>query len=231
MVVDKELGEIHFKQNLRAKRMNVRVQTGRLLVTLPPGFKESDGLRFIESIREKLVHRQAETMKHVILITGNQPFRTLTFNVFVKPTTRKDLFSSMKPGVLTIEYPQELDVTDERTQRYFWNSIDFFLRQEAKIMLPMRTKDLAKKHGFSYSAVKIQSSKTRWGSCSMKRTINLSFYLLLLPSHLIDYVILHELCHTKEMNHSPRFWEWMDKVTDGNAEKLRTELRKYRAGQ
>jgi predicted metal-dependent hydrolase len=145
----------------------------------------------------------------------------------VKKVQRKDLFSSLKSGVLTIEYPEELDENDIHTQQYFWNSVNYFLRSEAKRILPYRTQQLAEKYHFSFSEVKIQSSKTRWGSCNLKRTINLSFYLLLLPQHLVDYVILHELCHTKEMNHSPRFWGWMDKVTDGKAKRLRAELKGY----
>jgi len=104
-----------------------------------------------------------------------------------------------------------------------WHQL--FPPQRSQTLLPDRTKQLAGKFGFYYSMVKIQSSKSRWGSCSRERSINLSFYLMLLPSHLIDYVILHELCHTKEMNHSEKFWKWMDKVTDGQSKELRAELK------
>jgi len=101
------------------------------------------------------------------------------------------------------------------------------LRKEAKRLLYNRTKQLAAKHGFTFTDVKIQSSKSRWGSCSREKSINLSLYLMLLPVHLIDYVILHELCHTKEMNHGDKFWAWMDKVTENKAYELRQELKKY----
>ena len=200
---DKELGEIFFKRNLRSKRMSIKILSGRLEVNLPQGFTENEGMRFVNSVREKLLKRQKSAAEKSILLTENNPLQTLTCVVYVKKVQRKDLFSSLKSGVLTIEYPEELDENDIRTQQ------------------------LAEKYHFSFSEVKIQSSKTRWGSCNLKRTINLSFYLLLLPQHLVDYVILHELCHTKEMNHSPRFWGWMDKVTDGKAKRLRAELKGY----
>ena len=86
---------------------------------------------------------------------------------------------------------------------------------------------LAVKYGFSYNAVSLRNSRTRWGSCSNRKNISLSIYLQLLPTHLSDYVLLHELCHTVEMNHSATFWALMDKVTDGRARSLRRELRTY----
>jgi predicted metal-dependent hydrolase len=87
---------------------------------------------------------------------------------------------------------------------------------------------LSKQCGLPYSSVKINSSQGRWGSCSARKDINLSYYLVLLPSHLIDYVLLHELCHTREMNHSERFWVLLNQFTEGKALALRGELRKYR---
>ncbi len=224
---DKELGTIVFKRSKRAKRMNVKIFSERLEVSLPYGCSENDGMRFINSIREKLLKQQKTVSEKTVLITENNPLQTLTFVVNVKKVERKDIFSTLKSGVLAIEYPDFLDEKDAKTQQYFWNSINYFLRIEAKRILPFRTYELAKKYDFRFSEVKIQSAKTRWGSCNHKQIINLSFYLLLLPQHLIDYVILHELCHTKEMNHSPQFWHLMDKVTNGNGKKLRSELKEY----
>ncbi|HHT23682.1 MAG TPA: M48 family metallopeptidase [Bacteroidales bacterium] len=226
---DKDFGTIVFKRSNRARRMNIKVFAERLEIILPYGFSEMDGMQFLNSIREKLRKQQTKVSQksNSILITEEKPLQTLTFVVHVKKVERKDVFSSLKSGVLTIEYPDFLEEKDSKTQLYFWNSINYFLRKEAKRILPYRTYELAKKYGFIFSDVKIQSSKTRWGSCNQKKIINFSFYLLLLPQHLIDYVILHELCHTKEMNHSPKFWEWMDKVTDGKAENMRNELKKY----
>lgn len=101
------------------------------------------------------------------------------------------------------------------------------LRHEAKRLLPERITLLARQHGFMLTGVKINNSKTHWGSCTMKKSINLSQSLMLLPWHLVNYVLLHELCHTIEMNHSERFWKLMDKVTDNQAIRLRNELKSY----
>jgi Predicted metal-dependent hydrolase len=101
------------------------------------------------------------------------------------------------------------------------------LRKEASVFLPQRLAELASKNEFTYTSVKITKSKTRWGSCSSKKTINLSLYLMLLPLHLIDYVLLHELCHTKHMNHGPNFWLLMERVCKGKAKIWRKELRTY----
>jgi len=98
------------------------------------------------------------------------------------------------------------------------------LKRKAKAFLPGELERLARKHGLTYNQLKIRKSKTRWGSCSSKRTINLSFYLILLPQHLIEYVLLHELCHTVEMNHSPAFWALLDRCTGGQSKKLKREL-------
>ncbi|MDR0546646.1 MAG: M48 family metallopeptidase [Dysgonamonadaceae bacterium] len=101
------------------------------------------------------------------------------------------------------------------------------LRRQALSYLPKQLKYLADTHHFHYQSVKIRKSKTRWGSCSSKKIINLSFYLMLLPVHLIDYVLLHELCHTVEMNHSVAFWTLLDRHTGGKAKALRKELRNH----
>jgi len=101
------------------------------------------------------------------------------------------------------------------------------LRKKALEYLPDRLQILAGMHGFTYGSIKISKSKSRWGSCSSKKNVGLSLFLMKLPLHLIDYVILHELCHTVEMNHSPKFWELLEKVCMGKAKALRKELRTY----
>lgn len=70
-----------------------------------------------------------------------------------------------------------------------------------------RTEELNGAYGFSYKDLKVRDQKTRWGSCSKKGNLNFNFKIIFLPPRLRDYIIVHELCHLKEFNHSPRFWK------------------------
>jgi predicted metal-dependent hydrolase len=82
-------------------------------------------------------------------------------------------------------------------------------RRAAERLVPLLAR-LAEEHGFRYDRVTIRSQKTRWGSCSVRKTISLSCHLLFLPSDVVRYVLLHELCHTVFMNHSDKFWLLLD---------------------
>ncbi len=235
MIADEELGSIEFVRSERAKHIRVRILNTGLKVSLPNRATQEDALKFINSIRKKIILKQEKIEKGLeksnILIAENSQLQTLTFNVIVKPGDRKNIFFSLKNGILNIEFPRGTDCTDQLSQEHFWNGISYFMRKEAKRLLPNRTKQLSEKYGFTFSDVKIQSSKTRWGSCSRAQSINLSLYLMLLPAELVDYVILHELCHTKEMNHGANFWIWMDRVTDKKSKELRAQLKNYHMPQ
>lgn len=102
------------------------------------------------------------------------------------------------------------------------------LKKRATEYFPPLVALWASRFGLSFRSIKISKARTRWGSCSSTKNISLSFYLMLVPAHLMDYVILHELAHTCEMNHGPRFWELLNRMTDGKASALRKELQEYR---
>lgn len=81
-------------------------------------------------------------------------------------------------------------------------------------------------YGFSYNAINVKDQKTRWGSCSRKGNLNFNYKIVFLPSEVRDYIIVHEICHLKEFNHSRKFWDLVRKVVPDYAEvnkKLRKE--------
>jgi predicted metal-dependent hydrolase len=91
-----------------------------------------------------------------------------------------------------------------------------------------RLEETAKIHNFKYARASIRNQKTKWGSCSAKNNISLNINLIRLPGELRDYVILHELVHTRFKNHSKMFWAELDKLVGGRAKELSKKLKKYR---
>ena len=101
------------------------------------------------------------------------------------------------------------------------------LRSAAKAELPTRVEELARLHGFRYGRVTIRASRTKWGCCTGDNTLSLSLFLMTLPPHLRDFVLLHELCHTVHHDHSPHFHALLDRLTGGNEKLLSRELRSH----
>ena len=95
---------------------------------------------------------------------------------------------------------------------------------KAKLIFTQMMEDLAEEHGFYFNRLSIRSQKTRWGSCSMAKNISLNSKLLFMPSNVVKYVMIHELCHTIEMNHSSRFWQLVEDC-DANYKNHRAQLK------
>ena len=101
------------------------------------------------------------------------------------------------------------------------------LRRAAKADLPGRIGRLSEATGLKCEKLSIRASRTKWGSCSGSNHISLSLFLMTLPEHLRDYVIVHELCHTVHHDHSPRFHALVDRLVGGREKALNRELRAF----
>ena len=134
----------------------------------------------------------------LFLIRGEpMPLKLSTSAELVEPTARlsgNGFEVSVPPG------PADPDRVKLRA------AVLHFYRKLASEYLPPRVAELAAEYSFTYNRLRIKNQKTRWGSCSAKGNINLNLRLMMAPVDAIDYVIFHELCHLKELNHSPKFW-------------------------
>jgi predicted metal-dependent hydrolase len=138
-----------------------------------------------------------------------------------------------KPSVRTasnqivVSYPATMTMQQAVVQAAAERGALKALKSEAEQLLPQRLRQLAQSNNFSYRSVGVKKLASRWGSCSQHGDVTLNLFLMQLPWHLIDYVLIHELVHTEHLDHSPEFWKRFEQTLPG-AKKLRKELKNYR---
>lgn len=219
-----------FRSN-RAKRVNITIKpfSGvRVSVPRSVSFKQAkqateQRINWIKTHLSKM--QKAEDLFTVF--TKDTKFETREHHLEIKQVETEKLSSVVRNNKIAVSVPKKMRVEDAAVQVEIRKAVERAWRKEAKEYLPGRVKELAAKHKFDYKKVAVKNSKTRWGSCSFDNNINLSIHLMRLPDYLVDYVILHELVHTKVKNHSRDFWQLLDMVS-GNAKKLDKEVKQHR---
>ncbi len=225
---DPEFDRIVIRTNRAARNVTMRVKADGLYLTVPPYSKTERILEVLESYRERLLEAYKKVKKKPL--DYNYSIQSPCFRLYIRPGQWSHFVVREKDEEMYIFCPPETNFTDETVQKLLHSAVIRAMKRRASICLPPLLAMWAERYQLTYKKVRITGSYSRWGSCSSTGTISLSCYLMLLPAHLMDYVILHELAHTKEMNHSLAFWNLLDKFTNGCALQLRKELRTYHTG-
>ena len=159
------------------------------------------------------------------LILSIRPFKGIRLAIPVGISRQQaTTFLEAKLPWLQAHLPRIKEMEAELTaQAEQWPAID---RKQAQIKLSERLAELAHQHGFAYNRVTIRNQKSRWGSCSATNNISLNMKLMVLPDELRDYVLLHELLHTRIKNHGPAFWAELELLVSG-ARGKRQRLKAY----
>ena len=226
VVPDKDFGQIIIRTRITARNISMRTKPDGLHVTVPPRCLTSRIMAVIEEYRPKLLEKWQKSAEQPLDL--NFRIDAPCFRLHLEEGRFSRFTLRINEEDITICCPPRTDFAQKSVQDLLRNAIIRAFKKSAQTYLPPLLSELANHYGFKYKKVKITGSKSRWGSCSATGSINLSCYLMLLPPHLMDYVLLHELTHTKEMNHGPKFWEILNDLTEGKAKTLRAELRQFR---
>lgn len=216
------IGTVKLYKRRDARSIRISLSRGnQIKVTLPSWVPYRAGLEYVKS-KANWINQHKQPIVH--LAPGAQVGKA--HRLYYYPAITTKVTSRVTPTEIRIAHPANSDYTNDSVQSSAKQASLRALKQEARVLLPQRLDQLASQHGFSYQTVKIKNLRSRWGSCSQQKHISLSFFLMQLPWQLIDYVLLHELTHTKHLNHSQDFWQHLERQLP-NSKQLRKELRVY----
>lgn len=198
-----DIGTIFITKKRGQRSMRLRVDArGQIQVSMPWLAPRVQAVRFVKSKLEWIREQQSET--------SFTPYSGMLFGKTQQLVIRQnsDKVRAEQDGKhLIVHFEGSYDPTDIVDVTKIEKAMMRSLRTEAeKILLPRLT-ELAELYGYTFASSSIKHVVGRWGSCDSNRHIVLSIFLIQLPIEMIDYVIIHELAHTKHMNHSPEFWE------------------------
>lgn len=202
--------KIQLRKSKRAKRLQLKVfRNGEVNVVIPFRYSYREAKIFLEGqinwIEKKLSKLAFNTNK----------FRYLGYETkFSIITEKKDKRFVISYNDIDLIFP----VVDNQTSEQLFES---WLFEEAKRYIPLRTQYLAELYGFKFNKVSVKKLKSRWGSCSSKNNLSFNCKLMHFNTKVIDYVIVHELCHLIEMNHSKKFWALVKEIMPDYAESKR----------
>lgn len=220
-----ELGTVNLykRRGIRSLRLTLS-HTGDVRVSLPYWVPYAAATQFALSKLDWIKAQQAHVISH--LTNGDHIGKAHRLR-FIQDTNRDNIKTRITTDrEIRVHHPLHLTSTHPDVQAAAQKACIRALKIQAEKLLPQRLRTLAETHSFDYASVSVRQLKSRWGSCTDKQHITLNCYLMQLPWHLIDYVLMHELMHTRIMAHGPTFWTAMTEILP-NTQALRKEMKLY----
>lgn len=229
IVVHPALGEIETERCARSRSIRLSVRgEGRIRLSYPWHVSLARALQFLDTKTEwvaaALERRKAAQDARII----RPPYSTRRHTLRLLPDVAGRITVRVAAGTIAVRYPASLDTADEQLQQAVRKGITEAMRREAREILPPMTESVSRRTGLPFRSVTVRAMSSKWGSCSSRNDLSLSVYLMALPDHLIEYVIVHELCHTVHHDHSLQFHALVDKLLGGRKKELNRELKNYR---
>lgn len=214
--------KIYKRKTSRSLKLSVTSQ-GKVQVSIPTWAPYKAGLQFAAS-REQWIRRQLPSTTG--MLQHGQAVGKAHRLHFTATSSVSSPIGRLHKTEIIVQYPPALTPTDPAVQAAAAKACIRALRVQAEQLLPQRLEALAGKHKFTYHSVRIKQLKSRWGSCDQDQRIVLNLYLMQLPWECIDYVLLHELTHTRVLQHGPAFWSALAAVLP-DARSLRRAMHQH----
>jgi predicted metal-dependent hydrolase len=230
-VVVEGIGAVEYRKSARAVQLRISVHREKgVSVSVPKRMSFDDAEKFVLSrlkwIEKSIQKLNAGKQKQTVY-NDNNTFSTKFRTMNLIPEDRANLRLKIADKYFDIYYPRDIDVESDSVQSVIRRFIEHVWKVEAHEYLPAKLTHWTNVCNFTYKSLTIKNTRSFWGKCGADNSIVLSLHLMHLPEHLIDYVILHELCHTVHKNHQKEFWKLLDRYTSGNAKSLAKEMKNY----
>lgn len=199
---------LHIRRSAKAKRLRLSVKPGVIELVLPQGATESHALAFLDKHRAWAMAKLAELDSAVLPTPGfaqsaSVPWRGFDVPLRIQEAAGARIRVTVADSGVHIVLPQGLgENRDAVALRAFQAWTRRWLRAEVMRLAERHTPRL----GLRPRDIRVKPMKTRWGSCGPRNDININWLLALAPEAVLEYVVVHELCHIQERNHSPAFW-------------------------
>ncbi|MCK5890003.1 MAG: M48 family metallopeptidase [Methylococcales bacterium] len=205
------------RRSLRAKKLRVIVTPDKIEVVAPNNTSEKQVRDFVKEHKDWIerTYSKVKDQKKAIKKTVPEsykdgiliPFRGGPCKLNVSKTSSAcETQVVYKKGEFNVVIPDLLSNKNDESE-WVHQALIIWMKQQAYKDVWEIVEEYGQKKNLYPNAIRIKTQKSRWGSCSAKRNININWLLMLAPKAVLTYVVIHEICHLKEMNHSARFWD------------------------
>lgn len=197
----------------KRKSLSIAIQPdGNLLVKAPLGLSDEELLKWIKSKTGWIIRQREKVLEQQ---KNNPPKRYRTGEKISYLGQEYELevrISEGRAGMIGMIENKLVVFSKVDSEEVVEKILNNWYVEQAKIWIQKRVRFFARQMGENYKNITIKNQKKRWGSCSSNRNLNFNWRLVIMPEEIIDYVVVHELCHLKQMNHSKAFWDEVEKV-------------------
>jgi len=202
-----EIGEVSFQQHKKSRSIRIHISGSRVKVTYPYSVPIVMAKQYVQSKKNWILTNKKNTQ---IFSSGDLIGKS--HKLVIHKSQNNSIRSKITEDEVLIFIPEELNIKSIKAQEFIQKKIELVLKTQSEELITSRLSDIAFENGLDYKSVLYKKLKRRWGSCDNKKNLVFNIYLVQLPWELIDYVIAHELAHTKQMNHSAKFWDEVSNI-------------------